>query len=87
MDISSYTKWITSDSQHVTIILDIVAKFKVHGSELNTLQADVLFWFSAVATILYVKSRGRLGRVESVTDGVGIRAKENPPTWQLRPND
>ena len=36
-----------------------------------------LFWFSAIAAIFDVKSRGRLGRVESVNNGVGIRAKEN----------
>lgn len=40
-----------------------------------TCNAGVLFWESARANILDFRSRGRLGRVESVTKGVGIRLK------------
>ena len=50
----------------------------------------VFFWLSAVVAILDVKSRGRLGRVESATNGVGIRlnaAMTNQDSGYCYPDD
>ena len=48
-----------------------------------TCNAGILFWESARANISNFKSRGRLGMVESVTKGVGIRLKGK---WIVIPN-
>lgn len=53
------------------------------GSDLNdeslmsamVVYLGVSFRLSAVAAILHVKGRGRLGRVERATNGAGIRLK------------
>ena len=55
---------------------NINANYTTLPVSITSLQCGMLFWTSPIATILDFKSRGRLGRVESTTKGVGIRLIE-----------